>query len=311
MSEKGMPTVVSSTRSHPFPPLGSAPQVNSQSAPPDATSPAVVAKLTGHRTEVPATLIDLAGRGLVRIEATPASQPHRKQFTLYRQPAAQTQLSPYEQGLLDAILQTRDSVALSAIAPRLAWAADQLDEALEAETTTAGWLDPHRQQLRRQQQSLAVYTALLGAAVVVAGLVLGGAALGGFLLGALRMVSGVLAVLLIGGGVALLALSLIALRRAATLSPLSEQGELAAVQWKAFAAYLKEVLEGRQPQPPREALEVYLPLAAALGLAEALGRHIQKQGGTLPDWFPLMVTTAEAGDLGAAAALLTLVEVGQ
>jgi hypothetical protein len=312
MFSKRLPATVSSKRPRQLSKEGLSSQVDSQAIPPDGASPAMVARLTDHSTAVPATLLHLAQRGLVRIEATPDSRPQSKQFTLYPQAAAQAQLNSYEQLLLDVVVQTSDSVALSAVAPRLAWAADQLDAALETEMTAAGWLDPERRQQRNQQLALSVLTALLGAAVLIAGLVLGGAALGGLLAAALSQAGGVLAILLLGGGLALLALSLFARRRASALSPLSEQGELAAGQWKAFAAYLRGELQGRAPEPRGEHFDQYLPLAAALGLAKDLGRHFQKQGGTLsPAWLKPLTATGHAGDFGAIASLLTVADSDQ
>ena len=306
MFNKGLQAILSFARSRRIPPRGIHSIVGTLATPPDGTSPAVVAKLTGHTSAVPATLFDLARRLVVRIEATPGARPESKKFILYRQATVPNELSLYEQGLLEAILQTRDSVALSTIAPRLAWEADKLDEALEVEMATAGWLNPQHQRQRSQRLAFSVNAALLGAAVVLAGLVLGGAALGGFLAAGFKQASVILTALLIGGGVAALAASLMALCLAARLSPLSEQGQLAAAQWKRFAAYLQEVIQGHAPQPPQEHFDLYLPLAAAFGLAEAWARHFQRQSGTpLPAWLQSLTATADAGDFGATAALLT------
>ena len=172
-----------------------------------------------------------------------------------------------------------------------------------------GWLDSRRQQQRNQQQALSVRAAVLGAAMVVAGLAVGGAGLSGFLTGALGPVASVVAVLVICGGAALLALSLMALRRASMLSPLSEQGELAAKRWQAFGASLTAGASGGAPLSLRDQFDHYLPLATALGLAATWGRHFEKQGVSLPAWFKPLTATTQAGDLGAAAALWTVTDL--
>lgn len=273
--------------------------------------PAVIAKLTGRTSSiVPATLFDLAQRGLVQIEAKPGTPPNPKQFSLCRQLKARSQLSRYEQDFLEAVFQTDSPVPLPQVAPRLAWAAGALDQALEVEMVTAGWLDPRRQQRRDQWLAFSVTAALAGAVILIAGLTLGIAVRGELLAMAWRPASAIGAVVLLSIGAIALALSLMALLGSSTLTPLSAQGQLAAAQWKNFAAYLKAVTQGQAPPPSLTPFDQYLPIAAAFGLAEAWARYFQQQG-ELPqlEWYRALDATADAGDFGAIAALLTTIDL--
>lgn len=66
----------------------------------------------------------------------------------------------------------------------------------------------------------------------------------------------------------------------------SDRGMVAAAQWKAFARYVTQAARGRESLPDRDALERFLPYAAAFALAASLLKRQEKQYGvTLPPWF--------------------------
>jgi uncharacterized membrane protein len=103
--------------------------------------------------------------------------------------------------------------------------------------------------------------------------------------------------------VALLLLGLVALFVAAAFSPLTEQGKQAAAAWKGFAAYLKDIVRGREFVAGEALFERYLPYAAGLGLGERWARYAQKQGyEAVPAWFRAL--EADGGDFGAVVAVM-------
>ena len=270
---------------------------------PDDASPAAIAQLTRHHLPESATLVDLVLRGVVRIEKQHASLPGSTPFMLYRQAANERALTPHEQILLAAIFQEDGRVALASIAPRLAWEAAKLEEALENEMTAAGWLDLARQKQREKRLAFSVKSTLAGATFLIGGLVLGV----GFRATEWSQVSAGLAGGLAFCGMVGLAVGLVALGLGTAFSTLSEQGELAAAQWQGYALFLKQVLLGHGPPP--EPFDACLPQAVALGLTQDLVRSRPSQGvPSLPPWLHALATLRETGDWGAKLALLAVAE---
>jgi len=262
---------------------------------PNQANPAVVAKLTGHRLPWAAALVDLAQRGRVRLEEK-ASRLGSISFTLHQETAENQALTPYEQMLLEAIFQQSEHVPFTAVAPRLAWKAACLDEALNAELISAGWLDQARQRQRERRLAFSVKSALVGVALLIGGLVVGAdfPTPAGSGLGVALALCGILG----------LVLSLGALGLGNAFSAFSEQGEVAAAEWKGFALFLKQVARGQKPRPA--SFEAHLPLVVALGLTKDLRQSRQ----SLPLWFSALATLRETGDWGAKLAQAMPVTIG-
>jgi len=274
------------------------PPVIPQNVRPDKASPAAVAHLTGRCAPWLAALADLAQRGAVRIDEAAPSR-------LGRQAGREDGLKSYEQILLDAIFSDQETggVALTSVAPRVAWQADRLDEALVAELTALGWLDPARLRQREERLAFSVRCSLVGAAALIVGLVLDAARLASTL-GRAGMALGVGLTVL---GVAALIVGLASLWLGTAFSALSQEGELAAARWKGFALFITGRLAEGRSRP--ETLEVYLPEAFALDLTRDLTRGGPAQPRPpLPPWFVPLAALRETGDWGARLALLTVAE---
>ena len=272
------------------------------STPPDQSPPGLAVRLAGAGTPALATLFDLAGRGLLRIQESGKGRLGGKKYSLDRLPS-DAELRPHEEGLLRTLFEEkgggeRDSLPLSQVARRLDSRAKWYREPLEQEMESAGWLDPRRKAARKRLIAAATVAILLGGAVMAAGFIVAGSAEARGAETALTL--GAVAA---GVGVALFLLGLAALIAAGAFSPLSAQGEQAAASWKSFGAYLKDIVRGREFVAGEALFERYLPFAAGFGLGERWAKHFQKQGyAAIPDWFRAL--EADADDFGAVVAVM-------
>jgi len=273
-----------------------------QTTPPDQAPPGLAVRLVGSGSPALATLFDLAGRGLLRIQQTGKGWLTGKKYSLERLPS-DVELRPHEEGLLRALFEEKrgemgDSLPLSQVAGRLGrrdkWTREPLDQELE----DTGWLDPQRKAARTRLMVVAIVAILVGGAVMMAGFILAGSAAARGAGTALT-----LGAVVAGVGVALSLLGLGALIAYAAFSPLTEQGKMAAASWKSFGAYLKDVARGRQFVAGEATFERYLPFAAGFGVGEQWARHFQKEGyAEIPAWFRTL--EADGADFGAIVAVM-------
>ncbi len=209
--------------------------------PPSQASPAVAAKLVSNGNPALAAIFDLAQRGVLSIEET--SSRWGRSFTLRRQPAPGS-LKPHEQGLLDALFQTKhgreDELPLSKVGSRLASKAKLFNEPLDEEMTLAGLLDRQRQAQRTRLIAATVMAMLLGGVGFGIGLIWGAVAAENAQWAVLPA-----AAVLAGLGTGLFIVGLVGVIVATTLSTWTEQGERTAADWKGFAGYLKDVIKGQ------------------------------------------------------------------
>jgi hypothetical protein len=251
------------------------------------------------RTGMPplATFFDLAQRGVLRIEEVPGRWGRK--FALDRQ-AAGDSLRPHEDGLLNAMFDTKDgssnTVPLSKAANRLASHRKQFQRPLEEEMALAGLLDKQRKSQR---------TSLIAATVLL--LLMGGfacfAAIVGSSLAADAARWDALPILAVLAGVtgALALVSFFGLIAATTWSVWTLEGDWQATAWKGFAAYLKDVARGKQVLVDTALFEKYLPYAAGFGLGDSWARRYQKQSGLpVPAWFHAL------GDSDSSAAFVAV-----
>jgi hypothetical protein len=272
--------------------------------PPDLwaqTPPGLAVRLAGGGNPALATIFDLAGRGLLSVQETGQSRWTGKQYRLDRLPAG-AELRPHEAGLLRALFTEKsgegDSLPLSDVARRLSSRGKWYKEPLEQETEAGGWLDPRREGVRNRLLGRGLVVLLVGLAVAVAGLVLAAVSVGR------GAETGVAAPAVAAGvGTGLFLFGMIAMITGGGFSPLTEAGEQAAYAWKGFAAYLKEIVRGREFVAGGELFERYLPFAAGFGLGERWAKHFQKQGyASVPGWFQALA--ADGGDFGGVVAVM-------
>jgi hypothetical protein len=250
--------------------------------PPNQAPPAFAAKLAGSGNPALATLFDLAQRGALRIDEQ-ASRWGRS-FTLHRQPAPDV-LRPHEQGLLDALFQTKqgmeDQLPLSRVGTRLAGQNKQFNKPLDEEMALAGLLDTQRQTQRNRLVAAGVLALLLGGVGFTIGMIWGAVSSENAQWSVLPI-----AAVLAGVGAGLSIAGLLGLIVSATLSTWTEQGEREAADWKGFASYLKDVAKGKDDMLDLARFDRYLPYAAGFGLGESWVKRYEKQSGfSTPPWF--------------------------
>jgi hypothetical protein len=280
-----LPLLASRLRGDRLPP---ATQTSLPTSPPGELYPALAAQLTGGQNQALGTIFDLAQRGHLQIEEGPKRRGSRT-YELVRLPGGTGALNAHEQGLLQAVFETRrdtqSRVPLSGLGDRLAQNTKQFLGPLEAEMQSRGWLDPQRKSRNARLAVISVLFDLLSAALLIAG----------FFLPTLR-----LAAPLIGVGAAGLLLSTVALVYFLSLSPLTEEGERVKAAWQGFAGYLKDVARGRQPALRPDAFELYLPYAASFGLAQQWAKHFEKRDAMpLPAWYHALDHQASFSDVTA------------
>ncbi len=251
-------------------------------APPDSLAPALAAWITGRGTGSLGTLLDLANRGVLRIEETPGTWGSRR-FQVVRLATSQT-LAPHEAVLMELAFRTGEtSIRLQNFFSRQM---GRLPTAIRRELEAAGMVDAERAAARRK---LLIAGALGIAASIL--LILFGAA--GLASGSAPM-AGVLA-LLVGASLGFSAM--LSLILGATQSIWSERGMAESVQWKAYAAYLTSVSRGAAPLPGPAEMQRILPYAGAFGLMARLLKLQSKQHGIAPPaWFHAMQSATSNGD---------------
>ncbi|MBN1401341.1 MAG: DUF2207 domain-containing protein [Anaerolineae bacterium] len=280
---------------------GDAPLV-SESMSADETPPGMAVMLTQTGMPALATLFDLAGRGVLRIEEGGKGLFGTRRYSLSRVPT-DVPLRPHEEGLLRAVFEERsggqrDSLPLSQVGHRVGSRNKWYREPLKQDLEGAGWYDARRKTARDLLMAVGVVAILVGGAVAVGGLILAitAAARGA----ATAATSGAV---MAGVGAALFPLGLVGLVAGSALSPLSEAGKQAAATWKGFAADLKNIIRQREFVGGEELFERYLPFAAGFGLGERWAKHFQKHGySTVPAWFRSL--GADGRDFNAVVVLM-------
>ncbi len=188
-------------------------------------------------------------------------------------------LRPEEQAYLDALFQGKEmqqgEIALTQLPAQVqkGWA-DLNRMAVEA-LESAGLSSAQRKDTSRQLGRLGLWVTLGSVAWILAVF---------FVLRGLFGPIWFAGFLGLGIGV-LLAGMAIALTGSA-FSPLNARGLQQAALWKGFADYLGKVTKGKEPPVRPDYYDVYLPYAAAFGLAEPWTKYFEKRGEVvLPSWF--------------------------
>jgi hypothetical protein len=240
--------------------------------PPDDLPPALAAWLLKPPEVTPqalliATLFDLARRGHLRLEQrTSRVNPGRQRFTLFRQERPADLLAPFEQFILDTLLEDAPQADVSATAAETIWAKQRLQQLCEIELVELGLLDRAGPRRRRAYVRNAWLVGLLGpVAVAVTALVAGAVTWWGWVL----LVVGVLICWGVGG-------------MYNDVRGTTQQGADARAAWSEFASFLKQLTPERAPDGRFAAL---LPFAVAFGTLKPFVAAYLPRHPTLPAWY--------------------------
>jgi hypothetical protein len=248
-----------------------------------------------------ATIFDLARRGLLRIEELPR-RFLSKDFALIRE-AEPPELLPHEKVLWDLLFSTRrgprDSLRGSELGNILGSRLGGFDRAMTDELVQRGLIDPDRKHRKTIFAIVGLGFILFALAALVAGFGLGGSA---GRAGAYQYYPA--AAVLVGSGISLFIAAVLAFVLSGAASQLTMKGEAAAARWKGFDEYLKDIAKGKEAAIRPDMFQVYLPLAAGIGLAAGWAKIFEKTGNLeLPGWFRPLNSAAHADIAGFVAVI--------
>jgi len=236
------------------------------------------------------TCFDLAQRGVIAIEETPRRSWLQGRDFIFRFEASHSALRPHERGVIEMLFREKSGfqseARLSKLQGNLYSRLKPFTEALKSECESLGFFGAERQRRRGALLLWGLILTFLGMGLIIAAAVLVGT------LGALP--------LFVAIGISFLGIAL--LIASASLSPLTEDYQQTAREWKSFAKYLGDVTRGRNTLVHRDQFEGYLPYAAAFGMAESWARYLKKHEDVeVPAWF-----CALAADDGGHSAFVAM-----
>jgi uncharacterized membrane protein YgcG len=142
--------------------------VTMQFAPPEGVRPGLVGTIIDEQAstiDVSATVIDLAARGYLTIEAVVADGAHRSpDWKLTRMVPTEPPgaLLPYEQTVLAGIFAESNPVLLSSLKNKFHTTLTTVESQMYAEVTARGWFRKSPNQVRRRWTMLASFAAFAG-----------------------------------------------------------------------------------------------------------------------------------------------------
>jgi len=280
--------------------------------PPSPLAPAMAARLVNRSQPsgvvALATLFDLAGRGVVRVEQTRLKSLRGPDFQIHLEALEEARLQ-HEQGLLKTLFgegsQRTASIRLRDFRRRIGRLGRDFEAPLRAEMIAGGLLDQNRLAVKHKTIGAGVVLLLVGLAGLTPALIAGAQASRGPNIETLRVLAAA-----VGAGAGLALAGLAGIITGAALSPLSDGGVRSASQWKAFARYLSGVRRNREPEVNPEAFERYLPYAVGFGFGPAWVKHFRKRGSVaIPGWFQAVESVGGA-DAAALASFITVIGAG-
>ncbi len=278
---------------HRVPVAGSGSEIR-QDTPPDDLPPALAGALlrTGASAawgDVLGALMDLARRGVIRIEVQPAGGVFGKRTVTVTRGDAAPGAMAHERTLLDLLFTSRSGPRSSATFTDLArtfasarrW--KRVRRAVTDDLRAAMLLDPDREHTR-------VRVTAIGVAIMVLAFV-------GFMVSVAFMDRAGDSVLAVPG--AAMIVGIIGIITGAVTSPLSEAGAWRAGRWRAFRRHLADVAgPSGGSREPHVSFERLLPYAVALGTALPWMKRLKKQGVSEgPSW---LAAAAREGGVGSA-----------
>jgi len=243
-----------------------------------------------------ATLFDLAGRGLIRIEEAAEKKWYQSADFTVTLLDRSGGLRPHEQALLDLLFAdkngvTYDTIKMSEMGKLITssrWKG--FTESVEAEAEAQGLISAEAKRRGKRLMVWGVVLMIMALPLLVVGFVL-------------DALFGMWPLLLVG---ALFLLGLFALIAGASISPLSERGAQLATAYDPFRRFLQEVAKGKMDLPDPTYYEAYLPLATAFGQAQAWVKDQSKKGyDVVPSYFRALSDDGSANMVVFIAAVTT------
>jgi hypothetical protein len=241
-----------------------------------------------------ATLFDLAGRGLIRIEELGEKKWYRSSdflVTLLDRPVG---LRPHEQALLDLLFTDKSGtpgseVTLSEVGKRVTssrW--KEFTETLEREADVAGLIDKKAKARGKQLVVWGVLVMFLPLALLV-------------LVFVLDDMFGLWPLLWVG---ALFLAGFIIMIAGIAISPLSRNAARLRADFDPFRRFVQDAAKGKVDVPDPAYYEAYLPYATAFGQAEAwVKRQAKSDYLNVPSYFRAL-SDGGAAQMGAFVAVI-------
>lgn len=254
--------------------------------PPDDLRPGAAGTLVDEEThprDVIATVLDLARRGVIRMEEkqTDGFLGFGKQTTYeFELQDHGADLTGYEQVLLNAIFGVNQEpgarVAMANVQQAFVLREDEIHEGFYKELVAHDYFDASPEEARRRWKMLAWVGPLLAAGVIVLVMALAGGSSGWIILPIL----------------AAFVLAIVGSRVAKAMPRKTDKGAEAAAKWRAFKRYLDEIDEHADLDKSKEIFEKYLPYAVAFGIESSWVQKFSQVSTPMPSWFgggPLVI----------------------
>lgn len=235
---------------------------------------------------------DLARRGVIGIEEMQRTSWLQGRDFVFRLNSTAASLHPHERGVIETLFHDKSGlqpeVRLSKLQNSLYSRLKPFSQALKSECESLGFFDAERQRRRSAQIVWGMLLMLLGVGLIV---------VAALLMSTLGVVPLFIAIAIPIVGFVLILVGV-------SSSPLNEDYQQTAVQWKSFAKYLGDVTRQRDTLVHRDQFEGYLSYAAAFGLAEPWSRYLKRHEDIeVPAWFRALAAS-EDGGRGAFVAMV-------
>ncbi len=239
--------------------------------PPDDLRPGAVGALideTFHSRDVVATVLDLAHRGVIKMDPAGGSQAYK--FVLQEHKES---LRAYEQIVLDVIFGTGAKAGAEQVMPQVAGALatrnDDIAEGFYQELLDHKYFSESPERTRKRWRT--IYKVLpLAIGALVVGIVVAAGAWSNFAF--FPIVIGILLMLIAG-------------RLSNAMPQKTIAGAESAAKWRAFQKYLDQIDDRRDIAESKDIFDKYLPYAVALGLAESWVQKFAYVQAPTPQWY--------------------------
>lgn len=236
-------------------------------APPDQLLPGLAGTLVAREPDtrdVVATLVDLARRGLLKMDATGADYIFTRTTGV-----SEAGLRPYEKDLLERFFNGESSVHLSDWSEKFAGQEDIIEAELETELVQQGYFVSSSTN-NKYSPFFWVLTALFWVALI-----------GGVVMFFANLLTWYTAFDII----VILIVTTVLSRLLTNKPKTTDQGTEAAAKWNAFKRYLENIQKYTQVGEAKQLFEKYLPYAIAFGVEKSWLNAFQAVDTPAPAWY--------------------------